>query len=186
MHGVRNITATALLAITFTLTILAPSSAVAFTKEPQLSSPSHTSNFPDPYSYSKFIEAASYAGYTSQEVKNFEEFFTQNYILEENSLTPASNYVPNGCSDPRSWSSYKQTFLPACNTHDYCYSAQYNFRRSRAECDNNFYSSMRSICNFLYSPHSSKNISCLNESSVYYWAVRTFGRPHYKGSGDPS
>ena len=75
MHEIRNITITTLLAIIFSLTTLAPSSAVAFTKEPQFSSPSHTSNFPDPYSYSKFIEAASYAGYTSQEVKNFEEFY---------------------------------------------------------------------------------------------------------------
>ena len=76
MREIRNITITTLLATIFSLTTVAPSSAVAFTKEPQFSSPSRISGFPDPYSYSKFIEAASHAGYTSQEVKKILKNFS--------------------------------------------------------------------------------------------------------------
>ncbi|MDO4897900.1 MAG: phospholipase A2 [Rothia sp. (in: high G+C Gram-positive bacteria)] len=139
------------------------------------------------YSYSKFIEYSKAAGYSEQEILDIEKSFLEEDILGLNSSKYSLyNYVPNGCSDPRSWGAYKEIFRPACNSHDYCYSAQYNRGRSREACDNAFYSSMRALCNRLYTPSSNRNISCLNESNVYYWAVRTFGKKHYKGSGDPS
>lgn len=175
----RQFLTAALTAVVFAITLTAPASATA-----SYGQPSYIMNSSD---YAKFIEAAHTAGYTDQEIQQIEDYFQQPEApLRRPTGNSAYNYVPNGCSDPRPWGAYKQVFLPACNTHDYCYSAQHNFRRSRLECDNTFYSSMRASCNYLYAPGSNRNVSCLNESNVYYWAVRTFGRKNYKGSGDPT
>ncbi|AHH95254.1 hypothetical protein GCM10010174_57660 [Kutzneria viridogrisea] len=75
-------------------------------------------------------------------------------------------------------------FRPACDAHDNCYSAGSPF--SRLTCDQVLLYDLTQACDNTYSAINPLRYSCEGVAGGYYNAVRTFGRSHYEGSGDPS
>ena len=71
------------------------------------------------------------------------------------------------------------TFLPACNMHDICYTCQ----KGKSICDTRFKNSMNSICNMAFpgKANKSKNKSCKAQAEIFYQAVNLFGTSAYNG-----
>jgi len=71
------------------------------------------------------------------------------------------------------------TFLPACNMHDICYTC----KKGKSICDTRFKDAMISICNMAFSgkANKSKNKSCKTQAEVFYQAVNIFGTKAYNG-----
>lgn len=88
-------------------------------------------------------------------------------------------YVPNGCTAPSigHLASRNVEFRGPCNRHDVCYDWSNN---SRLTCDNIFLNEMRGVCVNRYAAWSWGRIACVNDSNIYYTAVRTFGAPFYR------
>jgi hypothetical protein len=88
----------------------------------------------------------------------------------------------NGCTlSPDHW--FKANFTPVCNAHDRCYFS--TSKTSRKNCDETFGLSLRYTCALAYGPGVKRN-SCYVAAAVYRQAVRDFGRPYYKGKGNPA
>ncbi|XP_048258488.1 conodipine-P3-like [Haliotis rufescens] len=86
------------------------------------------------------------------------------------------NRYVNGCSVPYKWIPFKNTFRPACNRHDVCYSCAAAYGISKATCDRRFLRSMRQICS------RSRLRNCRSTSFVYHFGVAVFGRRHFSKS----
>ncbi|XP_046575149.1 uncharacterized protein LOC124283165 [Haliotis rubra] len=73
----------------------------------------------------------------------------------------------NGCSVQDKWIPFKNTFKPACNKHDVCYSCAAAYGISRATCDARFLRSMLKICREKWWLPK-----CRTAASVYHLGVK--------------
>ncbi|MCT1368412.1 phospholipase A2 [uncultured Kocuria sp.] len=144
--------------------------------------------------FKNFVQASKDAGATDAEIEQTVETMTSGPNLEpsEGVTTYAGKAQPNGCSDPVPHldDAVKYQFDGPCNLHDICYSAEENNGRPRVDCDNEFKKNMEKVCN-TNNPGQNPNVpsglhACLTNARAYYFFVRTFGKDHFKGSGDPS
>jgi len=116
------------------------------------------------------------------------------YTQEPDSAQTAIAYI-NGCGPKNSEAiskivgklKYADEFLPACNSHDICYSCH---RIGRKDCDNAFKDNMRSICSTIYSASSGDNfikkakkaiqkVDCITYAELFADAVSLFGTKSY-------
>lgn len=161
-------------AVAVALTLLFSTQAPAFAVNPA---------FEDevlPTQIQEFAQEAKAQGYTDSEIKEITDLVKDS----ANQIYLYSSYRPNGCSDPLPGNSYKKIFKSACDSHDYCYSAEHNRGRSRQQCDDNFLGAMQRICDARYT--SANRMVCRREATLWHLAVRKFGKSHFRGSGNPS
>ena len=102
------------------------------------------------------------------------------------SSTPAmsmsASVQVNGCSNPVPGHGYQNALFNAdCNVHDVCYSAEGNVGRSRAQCDEQFRRAMNATCARTFVSTNIEHKRCIGTASYYYWMVRAFGAPYFKG-----
>ncbi|XP_067674375.1 uncharacterized protein [Haliotis asinina] len=86
----------------------------------------------------------------------------------------------NGCSVQVKWIPFKNTFRPACNKHDVCYSCAAAYGISRATCDARFLRSMQDICRKKWWLPK-----CRTAASVYHLGVRLGGRRFFHNPALP-
>lgn len=102
------------------------------------------------------------------------------------SSTPAmsmsASVQVNSCSNPVPGHGYQNALFDAdCNAHDVCYSAEGNAVRSRAQCDEQFRRAMNATCTRTFVSTNIEHKRCIGTASYYYWMVRAFGAPYFKG-----
>ncbi|WP_396135330.1 phospholipase A2 [Amycolatopsis sp. A133] len=78
---------------------------------------------------------------------------------------------------------YWANFRPACDAHDNCYSS--GSRTPRLVCDDVLRGSLKVVCAGAFGPSNPLRAGCYSEAETFYVAVRTLGKPHYQGSGNP-
>lgn len=80
------------------------------------------------------------------------------------------------------WTQKKVSVSSACQTHDYCYSGRPNM--SRRNCDSQFLTNMRNICESRFDPTSAPSDAwddCMSNAGQWYRGVRALGSSHYDG-----
>ncbi|CAH3046364.1 unnamed protein product [Porites evermanni] len=93
--------------------------------------------------------------------------------------SPQCHVETNGCSTPKGVPRpFVETFTPACNRHDVCYRCGYHYRWSRKQCDKAFKSDMKKACR--NQSGWLKRHKCRFTAGLFYMAVRTFGKSHYR------
>lgn len=116
------------------------------------------------------------------------------YTQEAGSVQTAISYI-NGCGPKNNEAvskivgrlKYADEFLPACNSHDVCYSCHIIGRK---DCDKAFKNNMRSICSTLYAVQSGDNFikkakkaiqkaDCNTNAELFADAVSLFGTKSY-------
>ncbi len=86
---------------------------------------------------------------------------------------------PNYTLDPEE--PQNALFNADCNAHDVCYLAEGDASRSRAQCDSEFRNAMNATCTRTYVSTDIEHKRCIGTASYYYWMVRAFGAPYFKG-----
>ncbi|XP_032220272.1 conodipine-P1 [Nematostella vectensis] len=125
-------------------------------------------------------------------------FYNESDVTSANlTLDKECHVVTNGCSPANVPLPYKETFTPACNKHDVCYSCGQHYKWARLSCDETFTRDMYKICTrrpskrfsisgvwqWFKSLFTSKEARCHVAADMYYKAVRTFAASYYD---DPS
>lgn len=108
-------------------------------------------------------------------------------------MTDSHPWPYDGCSTPGARINSQPgvfDFLHACIHHDGCYGGYDRFGDpdatiSRLRCDNTFLADMRASCaeEHQSDPNSQTAMQCRNTATLYYTAVRLFGRQFYRGGG---
>ncbi|MDN4648531.1 hypothetical protein [Curtobacterium sp. PsM8] len=145
------------------------------------------------YAWSATVKAASSWSSTSEATSPTWQFRVAN---EGEAVTPPPGESPedadtvvfrtavdkvNGCSySPERW--FKAYFHDVCNTHDRCYFS--TSRTPRLACDNAFFAGLIVQCAKAYPKKGSiSQNNCIGAAGIYFIAVRTGGKSHYKGKG---
>jgi hypothetical protein len=95
----------------------------------------------------------------------------------------------DGCTDSPDGNGLAD-FDAACAAHDACYST--GSTESRLRCDDQFKDDLHAACGAAYpldieEPNFRRlAAACHQTAGIYYGAVRSRGRSHYEGSGDPA
>ena len=81
---------------------------------------------------------------------------------------PALAYAANGCGPEGFWGIFVPNYLfeKACNEHDNCY--EFPAKKSREECDADFYQNMRRACDGQAFPSIQRGLNFGDDWTVWY------------------
>lgn len=134
--------------------------------------------------YARIVRAANAAGISETQVAADIDYATRTTAPHRfpGVVSMSAAVQVNGCSNPLPGHGYQNALFDAdCNAHDVCYSAGGNDGRSRAQCDSEFRYAMNATCTRTFVSTNIEHKRCTGTASYYYWMVRAFGAPYFKG-----
>ncbi|WP_270257002.1 hypothetical protein [Kocuria marina] len=134
--------------------------------------------------YARIVRAANAAGISEAQVAADVDHATRTTTPHRfpGVVSMSASVRVNGCSNPVPGHGYQNALFDAdCNAHDVCYVAEGDAGRSRAQCDSEFRNAMNATCTRTYGSTGIEHKRCIGTASYYYWMVRAFGAPYFKG-----
>ena len=134
--------------------------------------------------YARIVRAANAAGISETQVAADIDYATRTTTPHRfpGVVSMSASAQVNGCSNPVPGHGYQNALFNAdCNAHDVCYLAEGDAGRSRAQCDSEFRNAMNATCTRTYVSTGIEHKRCIGTASYYYWMVRAFGAPYFKG-----